>query len=206
MLRQLLNMPWVAAYELRRLAALPFIRLMFSLNGIAWGRRWRIWGMPIIQRYPGSRIQLGDGLMLRSWRSTNPLVPVHPVVLATRSSEAVIHVGEDAGMTGATLVAAERIEIGNRVFLGANCVIVDTDFHPLDPALRQTDVLAGAHRAVIIEDDAFIGMQSIILKGVRVGAGSVIGAGSVVTRDVPAGAIVAGNPAAFVRWLDGSRE
>lgn len=198
-------MPWAAAYELRRLAALPFIRLMFSLHGIAWGRRWRVWGMPIIQRYHGSRIRLGDGLMLRSWRSTNPLVPVHAVVLATRSREAVIQVGHDTGMTGATLVATERIEIGNRVFIGANCVIIDTDFHPLDPTLRRSDALDGAHRPVVIEDDVFIGMQSIILKGVRVGAGSVIGAGSVVHRDVAPGAVVAGNPAAFVRWIAGGR-
>jgi acetyltransferase-like isoleucine patch superfamily enzyme len=108
-------------------------------------------------------------------------------------------------MTGATLVAAEWIEIGDRVFVGANCVIVDTDFHPLDPSARQVDVLAGAHSPVVIEDDAFIGMRSIILKGVRVGAGSVIGAGSVVTQDVAPGAVVAGNPAVFVRWLDRSR-
>jgi hypothetical protein len=200
--RQAWNMPWVVAYELRRIAALPYIRIQFALHGIPWGKRWRVWGMPIIQRYRGSQILLGDGLLLRSWRSSNPLVPMHPVVLATRTSQAVIRVGRDTGMTGATLVAAERIEIGDRVFVGANCVIVDTDFHPLDPAVRQADVLAGAHRPVIIEDDVFIGMQSIILKGVHVCAGSVIGAASVVTRDVPAGAVVAGNPAVFVRWLD----
>lgn len=206
MIGKALDMPWVVAYELRRMAALPFIRVMFALHGVRWGRRWCIWGMPIIQRHRGSRIELGDGLLLRSWRTTNPLVPAHPVVLATRTAQAVIRVGQDVGMTGATLVAAERIEIGDRVFVGANCTIADTDFHPLDPAARQADVLAGAHRPVIVEDDAFIGMQSIVLKGVRVGAGSVIGAGSVVTRDVPPGAVVAGNPAAFVRWLDRSRE
>lgn len=203
-LQQARNMPWALAYELRRLTALPYIRLMFALHGVHWGRGWHIWGMPIIQRYGGSRICLGDGLMLRSWRTTNPLVPMHPVVLATRSRAARIMVGCNVGMTGTTLVAAERIEIGDNVLIGANCVIVDTDFHPLDPVQRQTDPLAGAHRPVTIEDDVFIGMQSIILKGVRVGAGSAIGAGSVVTKDVPAGAIVAGNPAAFVRWLSRS--
>jgi acetyltransferase-like isoleucine patch superfamily enzyme len=199
MVGQALDMPWAATNELRRLAALPYMRLMFGLHGLAWGRGWRILGMPIIQRFRGSRIVLGDGLELRSWRSTNPLAPSHAVVLATRSAGALIELGRDVAMTGATLVAAERITIGDRVLIGANATIVDTDFHPLDPVARRRDILAGARAAVVIEDDVFVGMHSLILKGVRLGAGSVIGAGSVVTRDVPAGALVAGNPARIVR-------
>ena len=104
-------------------------------------------------------------------------------------------------MTGATIVAAERIEIGDRVFLGANATIVDTDFHPLDPQTRRIDVLAGRHAPVLIESDVFIGMNSLILKGVQIGTGSVIGAGSVVVRDVPPGVIAAGNPAQVVGSL-----
>lgn len=197
------QMPWAIGYEVCRVAALPFIRLMFAIHGIPWGRRWRVWGMPMIQRYGGSRIQLGDGLQLRSWRSTNPLTPSHPVVLATRSPGAEIVVGEDVGMTGATLVAVERIQIGARVVIGANAVILDTDFHPLDPLRRQADPMAGDHNPVVIGEDVFIGMQALILKGVQVGAGAVIGAGSVVTRDVPARAVVAGNPARLIRFLIG---
>src|SRR5215217_7466314 len=49
--RQSRDMPWAAANELRRMAALPYIRLMFGLHGLGWGRRWRIFGMPIVQRY-----------------------------------------------------------------------------------------------------------------------------------------------------------
>jgi hypothetical protein len=84
------DMPWIVTNELRRWAVLPYIRLVFSFHGIAWGKRWRIWGAPIIQRHRRSRIELGDGMMLRSWRTTNPLTPNHPVVLATRSENAVI--------------------------------------------------------------------------------------------------------------------
>lgn len=194
-LRSALDMPWTITNEIRRVLALPCIRLMFALNGVAWGRGWRILGMPIIQRCRGSTIELGDGLTLRSWRTSNPLVPNHPVVLSTRSPDAVIRVGSQVGMTGATLVAQERIAIGDRVVIGSNSTIIDTDFHPLDPAARQIDPLAGPHLPVVIENDVFIGMNSLILKGVRVGRGAVIGAGSVVVEDVPAGAVVAGNPA-----------
>ncbi len=194
-----LDRPWLLRTELRRLAALPWIRAGFAWHGIAWGDGWRILGMPVIQRQRGSRIALGAGLVLRSWPRTNPLMPHHPVVLATRNAGAVIQIGDDCGLTGTTLVAADRIEIGHRVLIGANTTIVDTDFHPLTPEGRRADINAGRHRPVVIHDDAFIGMNCLILKGVTIGARSVVGAGSVVSRDVPPGCIVAGNPAVVVR-------
>lgn len=200
-IQQALDMPWAAAFEMRRIASFPFIRLMFIINGITWGKRWHVWGMPIIQRFRGSRIEIGAGVLLRSWSSTNPLVPNHRVVLATRNAEAIIKVGQDVGMTGTTLVAAERIEIGDRVQIGANSTVVDTDFHPLDVEVRRKDFLAGKHAPVVIEDDVFIGMNSLILKNVRIGKGSVIGAGSVVVSNIPPGVIAAGNPAQVIRTL-----
>jgi acetyltransferase-like isoleucine patch superfamily enzyme len=171
------------------------------LHGIAWGKGWRIFGMPMIQRHRGSQIELGDNLELRSWRSSNPLAPNHAVVLATRTAAATIRIGKGCGFTGTTIVAAESITIGDRVLVGANSTIVDTDFHPLDPVERQRDILNGQHAAITIEDDVFIGMNCLILKGVTIGRGSVVGAGSVVTRSVPPGVIVAGNPAQVVREL-----
>ena len=201
-LRQVWDMPWLIGLELRRLVALPYIRVMFALHGVPWGGRWRIYGMPIIQRCRGSRILMGPGLQLRSWPTSNPLAPNHPVVLATRSPAAVLSIGHDVGMSSATLVAAEGIEIGDRVLIGANSVIVDTDFHPLHPDTRRRDILAGRHRPVVVEDDVFVGMNALILKGVRIGAGAVVAAGSVVVGDVPPGAIVAGNPARIVCDLE----
>ena len=201
-MNSLLDMPWRVTNDVRRRIMLPLIRMGFAWHGVRWGRGWRIFGMPIIQRHRRSQIILGAGTELRSWRSSNPLTPWHPVVLATRRAEAIIRIGTGCGLTGATLVAAECIEIGDRVLVGANAVITDTDFHPLTAAERARDILAGAHRPVVIEDDVFIGMQSLILKGVRIGRGSVVGAGAVVSRDVPPGVIVAGNPARIVRTLE----
>lgn len=201
MVGDLFNMPWRVRNELRRRLAYPHIRLRFAYHGIPWGKGWRILGMPIIQRHRESRITLGDGLTLRSWPRTNPLVPRHPVVLATRRAGAVIEVGEDCGFTGTTLVAADRITIGDRVLVGANVSIVDTDFHPLTPERRQRDINAGASAPIVIGDDVFIGMDSLILKGVELGTGCVVGAGSVVTRDVPPRTVVAGNPACPVSEL-----
>jgi len=200
-----LHTPWKLTNHARRLAALPYIRLMFALAGVPWGRGWRIFGLPLIQRHRRSTLELGDGLELRSWYSTNPLAPNHPVVLTTWQAGAVLRIGRRCGLTGAVVVAAERVEIGDRVLLGANSTVTDTDFHPLDPWERQRDILNGATAPVIIEDDVFIGMHSLILKGVHIGRGSVVGAGSVVTRDVPPGVIVAGNPARIVKSLEPER-
>jgi acetyltransferase-like isoleucine patch superfamily enzyme len=194
-------MPWRITNEARRIMAFPYIRCAFVYHGISWGTQWRILGMPIIQRHRSSEITLGDRLTLRSWPRTNPLVPHHPVVFATRRAGAVIRVGDGCGFTGTTFVAAARIEVGRRVQIGANTSVVDTDFHPLQPEARQQDFNAGAAAPIVIKDDVFIGMDSLILKGVTLGAESVVGAGSVVTRDVPPRTIAAGNPAVVVRTL-----
>ena len=104
-------------------------------------------------------------------------------------------VGENFRVTGVTLCAANRIEIGKNVAIGANTTIIDTDFHPLDPVTRRIDPQNSEPEPISIEDDVFVGMNCIILKSVRIGKSSVIGAGCVVTKDVPAGAIAAVNPA-----------
>jgi acetyltransferase-like isoleucine patch superfamily enzyme len=193
--------PWKITNNLRRLLALPYIRLRFALLGVPWGAGWRVFGMPIIQRHRRSTMRLGHRLELRSWYSSNPLAPNHPVVLATWQAGAELSLGDGCGLTGAVVVAATRVQIGQRVLLGANCTVTDTDFHPLDPRARQRDILAGASAPVIIEDDVFVGMHSLILKGVTLGAGCVVGAGSVVVKDVPPGAVVAGNPARIIKTM-----
>jgi acetyltransferase-like isoleucine patch superfamily enzyme len=197
----LIDMPWVVGYEIRRWLSLPYIRTMFALHGITWGKGWHVWGMPIIQRYRGSIISIGAGAYLRSWKSTNPLIPHHAIVLATRNKNARIMIGANVGLTGTTIVAADHIELGDQVQIGSNTTIIDTDFHPLDPLMRQTDFLAGNHAPVIIEDDVFIAMNVMILKGTKIGQGSVIGAGSVVIGDIPPKVIAAGNPASVIREL-----
>jgi acetyltransferase-like isoleucine patch superfamily enzyme len=92
--------------------------------------------------------------------------------------------------------------------------IADSDFHPLEPALRLVDASAIAPfykdrpprpkletRPVIIADNVWIGMNAIILKGVTVGENSVIAAGAIVTKNVPPNCVVAGNPATITRHL-----
>lgn len=201
LIRQAREMPWKARNEVERWLLLPLARIQFALAGVAWGDGWALYGLPIIQKHRRSTLTIGARLALRSSVRSNPLGPTHPVILSTRRAGAVLTIGDDFGMTGGAVVAEQRISIGHRVTVGANTVITDTDFHPLDAAARRDRPTDGATAPVSIGDDVFIGMQTLVLKGVRIGTGSVIGAGSVVTGDIPAGVIAAGSPARVIRAL-----
>ncbi len=199
--RLALATPWKARNEIERLLLEPLARLQFALAGVQWDTNWRLYGLPIIQKHRDSTLTIGPGLSLRSTVRSNPLGPNHPVVLSTRQPGAILSVGADFGMTGGSIVAEEHIRIGNRVIVGANTIITDTDFHPLDPATRQQQPMAGVTAPISIGDDVFVGMHCLILKGVTIGNGSIIGAGSVVTKSIPPGMIAVGNPAVVIREL-----
>ena len=123
-----------------------------------------------------------------------------------------IEIGDYCFISAASLAATEKIIIGNYVYIAAGVTIVDTDFHPIDPALRMRDTIAVStigdktrrpqfdSAPVIIEDDVWIGYNATILKGVTIGKGSVIHPGSVVSKNVPAGSVVSGNPAEFKKY------
>jgi len=119
-------------------------------------------------------------------------------------------VGSDAVLVGAMFMCAERISVGSRTVISYHVTIADSDFHPVAASERRRDALANApggdpsqrprvdSRPVVIDDDVWIGIGAIILKGVHVGRGARIAAGAVVTHDVPAAATVHGNPARIV--------
>jgi acetyltransferase-like isoleucine patch superfamily enzyme len=113
---------------------------------------------------------------------------------------------------GTRIWSACNIIIGNRVLISHNCTIVDSLTHPINAKkrhLQYRDILTTGHPKIIdlgeqpvkIDDDVWIGAGSTILRGVSIGCASIVGAGSVVTRDVPPFTVVAGNPARTVRKL-----
>jgi acetyltransferase-like isoleucine patch superfamily enzyme len=139
-------------------------------------------------------LSIGDRVRAYTWTSFN----VEPT--------GVVEIGDDAILVGAVFMCACSIRIGRRVAVSYHVTIADSDFHPLDPTERRQDAIANAPsgnrdsrpsypaKPVVIEDDVQIGIGAIILKGVHIYAGARIGAGSVVTADVPAGAVIQGNP------------
>ncbi|MFP4229438.1 MAG: hypothetical protein ACLFTE_11520 [Salinivenus sp.] len=148
-------MSWTARLELRRRLAWPLVRAQFAWHGIDWGTGWKIFGRLILQKHRGSRIMLDDDLTLRSWPRSDPLAPTAPVVLSTRRADAAIEVGTGCGFTGTTLVAAERITIGDRVLVGDNASIVDVDVPPLTPDAYVEATTAGAHLLIAMETTWF---------------------------------------------------
>jgi acetyltransferase-like isoleucine patch superfamily enzyme len=121
-------------------------------------------------------------------------------------------VGDFTLLNGALIMAEEKIEIGSHCLISWNVGIADSDFHPLEPAQRLIDARALAPffkdrpprpkiktAPVKLADNVWIGMNAVILKGVTIGENSVVAAGSVVTKSVPANTVVAGNPAVAVK-------
>jgi len=121
-------------------------------------------------------------------------------------------VGDFTLLNGAIIMAEEGIEIGSHCLISWNVGIADSDFHPLEPAQRLIDAHALAPffkdrpprpkiktAPVKLADNVWIGMNAVILKGVTIGENSVVAAGSVVTKSVPANTVVAGNPAVAVK-------
>ena len=200
-MRNAVHTPWKIWNTVHQVLSIPAATMLFLMNGIPIGRNWKMYGLPIIQKHRLSDIRIGENLNLRSTVRSNPLGPNHPVMICTWATGAILEIGDDFAMTGGVICAAEHIKIGNRVAVGANTTIVDTDFHPLDHERRRIHPQEANTAPIMIEDDVFIGMNCLILKGVVIGHGSVIGAGSVVTKNIPAGVVVAGNPAKIIRQL-----
>ncbi len=113
---------------------------------------------------------------------------------------------------GSRIWSAGQIDIGNRVMISHNVNIFDNLTHPVDPFSRHQHFRAIAtaghphlidlgERPVRINDDAWIAAGAMVLRGVTVGKAAIVGAGAVVTHDVPPFAIVAGNPARVIRYV-----
>ena len=134
--------------------------------------------------------------------SSNEIGLIQPCIFNIATTGSKIVIGDNVGISGSTICASKSVTIGDRVLVGSGCIITDTDSHPIDWEDRK------AHKndktkssPVVIGDDVFIGARSIILKGVTIGNHSVVGAGSVVSKDVPPDCVVAGNPAIIVKYL-----
>jgi acetyltransferase-like isoleucine patch superfamily enzyme len=169
-------------------------RLEAKMRGAEFRGSSRFEGRPIISVVRGSRMILGNGLGLNSATRSNPLACFQPCVLRTLDGSAEMILGENVGLSGTVVCAGKRIEIGRGTIAGSGAMIIDNDFHALDETGWRTEYVQNA-RPIKIGEFVFIGARAIVLKGVSIGDRAIIGAGAVVTADVPADHIAAGNPA-----------
>ena len=149
----------------------------------------------------GARITIGDNFYLSSGNGVNPIASNLQADVYVEPG-ATLTIGNNVGMSSTRLWIHESAKIGNNVKIGGCVLITDTDAHPMDYMARRSSNEGTKSAPVVIEDDVWVGAHCIILKGVTIGARSVIGAGSVVTKSIPADCVAAGNPCKVIKSLN----
>lgn len=176
----------------------PFLRCgaiaYFSLK-----RHWYQW------RYPN--LSLAPGVMIRGRLKITGSVQV-AIGAQSRLGKKVeifgsgkLSVGENVSLNGCSVGCQSEIAIGNDCLI-SDCYLLDTDYHNLDPRLRHLPPGPKTTAPIVIEDNVWIGANSTVMKGVRVGRDSVIGLGSVIRKSVPAGVVAIGNPQQIVKRFE----
>jgi acetyltransferase-like isoleucine patch superfamily enzyme len=184
----------------------PVLSTALRRRGIEVADGVSFFGLPLIVRHADSKISLGRSTTIISAARYTALGVAQRTLVRTVLPGAAIRIGDDTGLSGAVIVAAKQVVVGDRCLVGAGAMIVDTDFHPVaarGAVRRHASLATAASDGVTIGDDVFVGARAIILKGARIGDGSVIGAGAVVTGQWPAGSIIGGNPARLLGDIDG---
>ena len=145
-------------------------------------------------RESDTTIIVGNNCQFRSYHTSNLIGINRPCIVSTILPRSKIIIGDNCGFSGTVIGCFDTIEIGNNVKCGANTLITDSDWHLDDPR-------AEVPKTVKICDNVWLGEGSKVLKGVTIGENSVIGAGSVVTKSIPANVIAAGNPCKVIKQL-----
>jgi len=162
--------------------------------GVSLGRGCAFRGRPQFRRNPGSAIVIGQNCMFNSSATSNWIGVNRPCMVSTLKEGAEITIREGCGFSGTVVWCAKKIILGRNVRCGANTLICDTDGHSDDPR-------TGLDVPVEIGDNAWLGVNVIVLKGVTIGEGTMVGAGSLVTRSLPAHVVAAGVPARVIREI-----
>ena len=178
-------------------------RFAFLLNSVKVGRNMRIRGIVDIRHPDDSENIIGDNVLINSAPWANPIGYSDKTRFELFDGGS-IYIGDNVGMSNVAIASSSTVKIGNNVLLGAGTKIYGTDFHPIGAKERNGSNPSASTKSkdVIIENNVFTGAGVIILKGVHAGENSVIGAGSVVAKDIPANEVWAGNPARKVRSLN----
>lgn len=209
---------------------LKWNKLLLYINNIEYGKNPQIYNRVFIKKHPQSYCQIGDNFVFTSGNGYNPLCRNIMGCIYIQHKDSSLIIGDNVGMSSTCLWVKEKIEIGNNVLIGGDTIIMDTDAHNLDYNIRRLrmytldseklkekakefninfkdlnhsklDSLTASKSPIKINDDVLIGTRCIILKGVTIGARSIIGSGSIVTKSIPSDCIAAGNPAKVIKYI-----
>lgn len=180
-----------------------WFKLVMKINKVKYGKNLSLRGLPVIFNSVGAKLNIGNNVTINSSFLSNLVGLYSRTIIVTRTPEAEILIGNNVGISGATIYARRSIVIGDNSMVGGNVKILDNDFHPIDIKARRDDLkdMIGT-RPIRIGNDCFIGCNSIILKGTELGDGCIVGAGAVVSGKYDAGSVIVGNPAKVIKMLE----
>lgn len=172
---------------------------MLWANGVEIGKNMKIYNRIYLTKHPTAQVIIGNNLVFISGDGFNPLCRnLRGCIYAGEGAK--IKIGNDVGISSACIRAKQYIKIGNNVNIGG---LLDTDAHNMNYKIRRKrdgeDGRTANSAPIIIEDDVLIGARCIILKGVTIGAHSVIAAGSIVTKSIPKDCVAGGNPCKIIK-------
>lgn len=163
--------------------------------GVTIGRGCHFMGKVHFERIQDGEIIIGNNCTFNSSHNSNLIGVYSPCMISTIAKGAKIEIGNDCGLSGTVIGAGLHVKLGNNVRCGANTLITDSDWHT-------DDYRTGEDKAVYIGDNVWLGYGAKVLKGVHIGENSLIGANSVVTKDIPANVIAVGNPCKVIKQLE----
>lgn len=164
------------------------------LKGVTYGKNFEARGKVCFFRATGSKINIGDNATFISSSRFNYRGLNHKCILQTSSNGEIV-IGNNCGFSGVSIVSSIGVKIGNNVMCGANVMIGDRNDHEDKyPQFKP--------EKIEIKDNVWIGMNCVVMKGVTIGENSIIGANSLVTKDIPANCIAAGIPCKVIKYRE----
>lgn len=186
-----------------------WFKLILKLTGVTYGSNLLLKGTPVIFNKHNATLHIGSNVTIKSSFLSNLVGLYSRTIIVTRAPGAKISIGDNCGISGATIYARKRIFIGNGVCIGGNCKVLDNDFHPIEAEERvkllndknggDSDLIPAEE--IRIGNNCFIGCNSIILKGTVLGDNCVVGAGAIVAGKFDSDCVIAGNPAKVIKRL-----
>jgi acetyltransferase-like isoleucine patch superfamily enzyme len=168
-------------------------------NRLNVGSSFRVWGKIRFLILGVGSITIGNNFHAVSSRKRSVITLFTPCHISVIGN-AIINIGNNVSLNGTTITSRNKVCIGDNTQIGPNTIIIDNDGHPIWPPEDRWSK-KGPSAPIVIQNDVWIGMNCIILKGVTIGYGSVIAAGSIVIKDVEPNSLYAGNPAKKIKNL-----
>lgn len=194
MINKFVNLLDSIYWSIETLMCTCFMRVSLLMHQIDSGKNVRFYGWTKFKKASSADIVIGANCTFRSKPTSNLIGINRPCIITALEPGARLEIGDNCGFSGTVIGCFSQIILRDQVKCGANTLITDSDWHPEDPR-------SGSPKPIVIDRNVWLGVNVTVLKGVTIGENSIIGAGSVVTRDIPANVIAAGNPCKIIRNL-----